>query len=188
MWWVVAQNYTNLCIISSITQKFVCLLSHWHYHFSPLGFLVSPMQVCHYPIPLPRFLHIRKYLVQSGGFFFFFFFFLRDSFSNGFNISFCKMNKLPTLRGNPSYYKNMNMRAWLDQDGEKTINIESFEVDMVAWKKLYLRNLVGCIDFRICVQAKGLVIELTPLYIQSFWGFRRENVRIARLAACCNYL
>ena len=68
------------------------------------------------------------------------------------------------------------------------INIESFEVDMVAWKKLYLRNLVGCIDFRIYVQAKGLVIELTPLYIQNFWGFRRENVRTARLAACCNYL
>ena len=41
----------------------------------------------------------------------FFFYFWRDSFSNGFNISFCKMNKLPTLRGNPSYYKNMNMRA-----------------------------------------------------------------------------
>ena len=61
------------------------------------------------------------------------------------------MNKLPTLRGNPSYYKNMNIRPWLDEGGEKTINIESLEADMVAWKKLYPRSLASCIDLRIYV-------------------------------------
>ena len=34
--------------------------------------------------------------------------------------------------------------------------------------------------------AKGLVAELTPLHVQSAWGFRGEMVRAAGLAACCN--
>ena len=34
---------------------------------------------------------------------------------------------------------------------------------------------------------KGLVTELAPPHVQSTWGSRRENVRTARLAACCNY-
>ena len=34
---------------------------------------------------------------------------------------------------------------------------------------------------------KGLVAELTPPHVQSAWGFKREWVRAAGLAACCNY-
>ena len=36
--------------------------------------------------------------------------------------------------------------------------------------------------------AKGLVVKLAPPYAQSAWGFRGERVRVAGLAACCNYL
>ena len=39
-----------------------------------------------------------------------------------------------------------------------------------------------------CVScAKGFVAELAPPYTQSAWRFKRERVRIAGLAACCNY-
>ena len=34
---------------------------------------------------------------------------------------------------------------------------------------------------------KGLVAELTPPHVQSAWGFKREWVQAAGLAACCNY-
>ena len=37
------------------------------------------------------------------------------------------------------------------------------------------------------VVVKGLVTELAPLHAQSTWGSRGENVRAARLVACCNY-
>ena len=36
--------------------------------------------------------------------------------------------------------------------------------------------------------AKDLVVELAPSYAQSVWGSRGERVRIAGLAAYCNYL
>ena len=35
--------------------------------------------------------------------------------------------------------------------------------------------------------AKGLVAELTHPHVQSAWGSRGERVRVAGLAACCNY-
>ena len=35
---------------------------------------------------------------------------------------------------------------------------------------------------------KVLVAELAPPHAQSAWGFRRERVRAAGLAADCNYL
>ena len=39
-----------------------------------------------------------------------------------------------------------------------------------------------------CVScAKSFVAELAPPYTQSAWRFRRERVRVAGLAACCNY-
>ena len=39
-----------------------------------------------------------------------------------------------------------------------------------------------------CVScAKSFVAELAPPYTQSVWRFKRERVRVAGLAACCNY-
>ena len=35
--------------------------------------------------------------------------------------------------------------------------------------------------------AQGLVAELVPPHAQSAWGFKGERVRVAGLAACCNY-
>lgn len=35
--------------------------------------------------------------------------------------------------------------------------------------------------------AKGLVAELVPSHVQNAWVSREERVRIAGLAACCNY-
>ena len=35
--------------------------------------------------------------------------------------------------------------------------------------------------------AKGLVAELAPPHVQSAWGSREERIRVARLAAYCNY-
>ena len=36
--------------------------------------------------------------------------------------------------------------------------------------------------------AEGLVVELTPLHVQSAWGSRRERVQVVELTAYCNYL
>ena len=36
-------------------------------------------------------------------------------------------------------------------------------------------------------EAKGLVAKLTPLHVQSIWGFRRKRVWVAGLAGYCNY-
>ena len=35
--------------------------------------------------------------------------------------------------------------------------------------------------------AKGPIAELAPPHVQSAWEFRRERIRVAGLAACCNY-
>ena len=34
---------------------------------------------------------------------------------------------------------------------------------------------------------KGFIVKLTPSHVQSAWGSREESVRVAGLAACCNY-
>ena len=36
--------------------------------------------------------------------------------------------------------------------------------------------------------AKGLVAELEPSHALGVWGFKGKRVRVARLAAYCNYL
>ena len=38
------------------------------------------------------------------------------------------------------------------------------------------------------IGVKGFVAELTPSHAQSAWGSRGEKIRIAGLAAYCNYL
>ena len=43
------------------------------------------------------------------------------------------------------------------------------------------------IILRIKSLAKGLVAELALPYVQSAWGSRGERVRVAGLAAYCNY-
>ena len=35
---------------------------------------------------------------------------------------------------------------------------------------------------------KGLVVDLTHFHAQNVWGSRGERVRVAELAAYCNYL
>ena len=35
--------------------------------------------------------------------------------------------------------------------------------------------------------AKGLVADLTHFHVQNVWGSRGERVRVAKLAAYCNY-
>ena len=41
----------------------------------------------------------------------------------------------------------------------------------------------------MCVSlAKGLIVELTPLYAQSAWGSEGKRVRAAGLVVCCNYV
>ena len=34
---------------------------------------------------------------------------------------------------------------------------------------------------------KGLVADLTHFHVQNVWGSRGERVRVAKLAAYCNY-
>ena len=36
--------------------------------------------------------------------------------------------------------------------------------------------------------AKGLVVDLTHFHAQNVWGSRGKRVRVAELAAYCNYL
>ena len=42
------------------------------------------------------------------------------------------------------------------------------------------------INYTISI-AKGLVPKLAPPHAQDAWKFRGESVRVAGLAACCNY-
>ena len=54
------------------------------------------------------------------------------------------------------------------------------------WQKI-LSVKLKVIHKLFCFFAKGLVSELTYSHAQSAWGFRGERVRVAGLAACCNY-
>ena len=43
------------------------------------------------------------------------------------------------------------------------------------------------LETNVRIYAKGLVAELAHQHAQISWGFRGWRVRVARLAACCNY-